>query len=177
MGETDSMKPRRRRIALWYGLIAGLSLIVFTTVLYRGGVTLFLGGVAYLGYVILIGLAVAAALAEKKSQGGYLDFQVALKTCFTVFVIALVAQTLFVWLLLNVIDTNFKKVLAEAAFKKTEAVLTDFGLTQDQLDRTIASARDKDQFAFGSMLQGLAFSCIVHFILALPIAAIVKKKK
>ncbi|MHA4811225.1 DUF4199 domain-containing protein [Flavitalea flava] len=168
---------KRRSYGLVFGLIAGLSIVILTTVLYRGGVKTFMGNGNYLSYVILIGLAVAAALAEKKANGGFIAFQSALKTCFTVFVIGLAAQTLFTELLLNYIDPVFKKAYTQAVLEKTEEVFRKFGLSEDKLDQTMAEQRGKDQFSFTSMIQGFSIWCIIHFIFALIIAAIVKKKK
>lgn len=152
-------------------------MILFTTLLYVSGVQSFIGGVAYLGYVIMIGLAVAAALAQKKAGGGYLEFMEALKVCFTVFVIALIAQTLFTWLLLNVIDTHFKEVLKVEVIKKMQEVYTRFGIPSEKIDQAITDERTRDHYSLREMSMGFAFSCIVHFIIALVIAAIVKKKK
>ena len=171
------MEPQKRNIALVYGLIAGVSLVAFSTILYVGGVKLYLSGFAYLGYAILIGLSAAAALAQKKANGGYLEFAAALKASFTVFVVALAAQTLFSWLLLNVVDTHFRDVLDQAILQKTEDFFRKMGLSEDKLDEAMARERSTNQFSPGRMVLGLAFSYVVHFIIALLIAAIVKKKK
>jgi hypothetical protein len=175
--ETTDTAPEKRPVRVIYGLITGLIMILFTTLLYLGGVKSFIGGVAYLGYIIMIGLAATAALVQKKANGGYLEFAEAVKICFTVFVIALIAQTLFTWLLLNVIDTHFKMVLKEAVIKKMQEVYTQFGISQDKIDKGIAEEQTIDHYSLKEMSMGFAFSCIVHFIIALVIAAIVKKKK
>jgi hypothetical protein len=47
----------------------------------------------------------------------------------------------------------------------------------DDLKELMTRERTNEQFGFGGMLLGLAFSCIVQFIIALLIAAVVKKKK
>lgn len=175
--ETTITAPEKRPIARNYGLITGLVMILFTTLLYAAGVQSFIGGVAYLGYAIMIGLAAAAAVAQKKAGGGYLEFAEALKICFTVFVIALVAQTLFTWLLLNVIDTHFKEVLKSAVITKVQEVYTRFGIPSEKIDQAITDERARDHYSLKEMSMGFAFSCIVHFVIALVVAAIVKKKK
>lgn len=177
MENQPASQHKKRSFGLVYGSIAGLGMILLITGMYLGGVKVFMGSANYLGYVILIGLATAAALAEKKANGGFLEFQSALKTCFTVFVIGLAAQTIFTELLLNYIDPGFKKAYTQAVLEKTEEVLRKFGLPEDKLDRTMAEQRGRDQFSFSSMIQGFSMWCIVHFIFALIIAAIVKKKK
>jgi hypothetical protein len=168
---------KKLSVAAFYGIIAGLFLILFTTGTYLAGVAAYLGWIVYLGYAVLIGLAAAATLAAKKRNGGYLEFQVALKTCFTVIVIGLVAQTLFIWLLLNVIDLHFHQVVWQAVIKNAEAAYRRFGMTDDQVDKMIVEVRDKDPFTLGRMLTGLAFYFIIYFIISLLIAAVVRKKK
>lgn len=172
-----TMHLRQKYIALTYGCIAGICMILFMTILYKAGVTYYLGPVAYLGYAILIGLATAAALTEKKVGDGYLEFRAALKTCFTVFVIGLAIQTLFIWLLMNVLDYHFKNEVAQAMLQYQEDFLRRGGMSEDQLVPYMAKERGKDLFTLGGMITGLATTYIVHFLIALVIAAIVKKKK
>jgi hypothetical protein len=169
--------PKKRPVGLIYGLLAGACIVLFMTVLYKGGVDVYLGPFAWLGYIIMIGFAVAATMAEKKANGGYLEFTTALKTSFIVFVIVLAAQTLFIWLLVNHIDAHFKEVLTKAVQERTEAALKQFGFTQDKIDQAMTEERSKDQYTLGRMTLGLAFVDIIFFIISLVIAAIVKKKK
>ena len=171
------MHLRRKHIALTYGCIAGICMILFMSILYKAGVKYYLGPVAYLGYAILIGLATAAALTEKKAGDGYLEFRAALKTCFTVFVIGLAAQTLYIWVLVNILDPRFKAEVTQAIFQNQEDFLRRGGMSEDQLGPYMASERSKDQFTMGGMITGLAITYIVHFLIALVISAIVKKKK
>jgi hypothetical protein len=171
------MEGKKRNTGIVYGLIAGLGMILFTIVQYREGVGAFMGPAAYLGYVILIGLAAAAAFAQKKANGGGLEFQEALKTVFTVFVLALAAQTLFSWVLLNFVDTHFREAFTRATFDKDALVMKRFGMSDEDITRAMAEDQGRRPFSLGSMSLGLAFSCIVHFIIALVLAAILKKKK
>lgn len=152
-------------------------MILLTFILYREGVAFFIGNTAYLGYVILIGLAATAALAQKKANGGGLAFQTALRTAFTVFVIALAAQTLFTWLLVNYIDTHFRDALNIATLEKDAQVFKRFGASDEDVTKAIAAQRDRDPYTLYAMSLAFAFVCIVHFIIALLIAAIVKSKK
>jgi hypothetical protein len=167
----------KQNTGVFYGLIAAVSLTLFTTVLYLTGIDAYLSNIAYLGYVLLIGLAIAAVIAQRKANGGWLEFKEALKTAFTVFVLALAAQTLFIWILLNFIDPHFKELLAPASLVRDARVLKWFRMPDDEIAQTIAAERGKDRFTLSAMSLGLAFSCIVHFIIAVLIAAFTKKKK
>jgi hypothetical protein len=168
---------KRSNSAVFYGLIAAACMVLFTFILYSQGAKVFIGGIGYLGYLITIGLAITATLAQKRGNGGVLEFQVALRTAFTVFVIALAAQTLFTWILVNFIDTHFGSALNAATLEKDAAVFKRFGASDEDVNKAIAAEREKKPFTLGAMSLGFAFACVVHFIIALLIAAIVKKKK
>jgi len=160
-----------------YGLIAGLAMVLLTTILYLSGVNTYLGKFAYLGYLILLAMAIAAPMAEKKADGGYLDFREALKAAFTVFVIALAMQTLFSWILMNYIDPGFRQAVEQAIMDKTEKFLQSMGMSQDKIDDVQAREKGVNQFALSRTMMGLAVSYVVFFLIALIIAAIVKKKR
>jgi hypothetical protein len=164
-------------IAVTCGLIAGLALILLTTILYLGGINVFLGYGAYLGYLLLIGAAVTSALMEKKAQNGFLEFREALKAAFLVFVIALALQSIFNWVLMNFIDTGFRSALEKAILDKTEKFMQGMKIDQDTIDKTLDEQRGKNQYAFPKILMGLCFSYVFSFLIALLIAAIVKRKK
>jgi len=171
------MEEKKPKFGIRYGLMAAGGMILFTFLLYRGGIDVYLGPVAYLGYAIMITLAVLATLAQRKYQGGVLEFSEALKTAFTVFVIALAAQTLFTWALVNFFDPAFKPVLNKAINDRMEAYWKRQGMPDNLLEESMAKQRSGDPFILREMFLGFALSCILHFIISLPIAFIVKKKK
>lgn len=171
------MQPRKISIPLICGLIAGLAMILLTTVLYLSGINAYLGSAAYLGYAILLGMAIVAPLREKKAGGGYLEFRDALKAAFLVFVIALLLQTLFSWVLMNYIDPAFRQAVEQAIVEKTEKLMLRMGLSQDKIDEMQARDRGVNQFSLSRSMMGLAVFYIVLFLVSLVIAAFVKKKK
>lgn len=165
------------RIALVYGLIAALGLVAFTTMLYLGGVNTFLSGTAYIGYLFIILIAVLATQRQKKLNGGYLDFREALRIAFTVLVLAMLAQSLFSYILFNFIDRDFRDALTQVNLEKTEQWLKKFGMPEDQVHKAIEEERSKDQYSPGRISLGFAVSCIFQFVIALIIAAVTKKKQ
>ena len=171
------MKSGKISIAVACGLIAGLALLLLTTILYLGGVNAFLGYGAYLGYLILIVAAVASAVLEKKAQNGYLEFKEALKAAFLVFVISLALQSIFNWILMNFIDTGFRNALERAILDKTEKFMQSMKIDQDVIDKSLDEQRGKNQYSLPKILMGLCFSYVFSFLISLLIAAIVKKKK
>ncbi|HEY4209344.1 MAG TPA: DUF4199 domain-containing protein [Puia sp.] len=170
------MAPGKMSIALTCGLIAGLALILLTTVLYLGGINTFIG-YSWLIYLILIIAAVIAPVMEKKAGNGYLDFKDALKAAFLVFVVALLLQSLFNWVLLNFIDIGFRNAVEQETLNKAEKFMQSMKMNQDLIDKTLDEQRGKNQYALPKILLGLCIFYILCFLVSLVIAAIVKKKK
>ena len=170
------MAAKKISIAFLFGLIAAGSMILFILATYWAGPKTFVGNIAFLSYIIVIALGAAAALVQKRANGGWLNFQDAVKTCFTVFVLGLAARTLFPWLLVNVIDPHFKQLVMPEMIANAERSYRSLGASEDTI-RLQIEAIIEDPFPLGSMLLLLAITYIVHFFIALLIAAIVKRKK
>jgi len=170
------MSSKRRSIALIYGLITGLVLVGYILLLYRFGIGAYMGNAAYLRYLLLFGMAAAAALAEKKAGGGYLEFRDALKASFTVIVIALAMETATTYVLMNYIDIPFRQAVENEELKRTVAFMRRMKFPESQVNEAITSSKGVNQHTLPKALQGLAISFIAYFIAALLIAIIVKKK-
>ena len=152
-------------------------MVLFDTGTYLSGPATFVGSVVYLVYVILVALAVAAVMLQKRKNGGWLRFQEGVKCCFTVFVIGLGMHVLFVWLLTNVLDPHFKQLLPQEIATSSEKAYRRFGMPEDQIRQTVDAQKNEDPFSLLSLVKGLAYYYIVYFLIALLIAAVVKRKK
>ena len=172
--ETAEVKSN---IGLNYGLIAGLVITVITLLQYLGGLDMYLSPVGYVSYLVIITMAVLAALKVRKSNEGFLEFSQALKVTFTVFVIAMLIQTIFTYVLMNFIDVSFKEAVSQEVINKSEVMLKKLGFSDSKIDDELEKARSMDQFSFGKVLLGYGISCIVAFIFCLLISLIVKKSK
>jgi hypothetical protein len=142
---------------------------------YWAGPKVFVGGVAFLGYVIAIAFAAAAALAQKKTNGGVIGFRDAVKTSFIVFVLGLLMRVLFPWVLVNYIDPHFKEQLIPEIAAQAEKSYRAFGVPEDRIREQVDNLKN-EPFPLWSMLTGLAWSYIVFFFISLLIAAVVKRK-
>jgi hypothetical protein len=170
------MKSGKISISVACGLIAGLALILLVTILYLGGIESYLG-YYWLGWLVLIGAAITGAALEKKARDGYLEFRDALKAAFTVFVIAMLLQSLYSWILMNYIDRGFRDAVERVTLDKTEKFMQGLKIDQDTIDKSIDEQRGKNQYSLPKILMGLCFTYIVCFLVSLLIAAIIKKKK
>ena len=167
----------KSNIGLNYGLIAGLIITVVSLLQYLGGLDTYLSPVSYVTYLVVITMAVLAALKVRRSNEGFLEFGEALKVTFTVFAIALLIQTLFIFILFNYIDPDFKNAVSQEVMNKSELMMKKFGASDEQIQKALDQERHSDQFSIGRVMLGYAITCIVSFIFCLLISVIVKKSK
>ncbi len=168
---------KKQNVFVAYGIISAIILVVFYLLLYVGGLEWWMNPVAFLGFVLPIVVAVLAAVKQKKLQGGYISFGEALKGIFIVFVITWLASTLFQYVLLNYIDVPFRQALAQKTAEVYEEMFRNFGMKEDAIEKATDDILSGNSYTAGKMIMGFAVFCIVYFIIALIIAAIVKKKK
>ncbi len=170
------MAAKKISIAFVFGLITAASMILFILALYWAGPKVFVGQIAFLSYAIVIALGATAALVQKKANNGWLSFQEAVRICFTVFVLGLAARTLFPWLLVNVIDPHFKLLVKPEMIANAERGYRSLGVPEDTVRQQIEAMKTDEPFPLSSMLLLLAMTMIVYFLMALLIAAVVKRK-
>jgi len=172
--ETAASKPN---VGLSYGLIAGLIITVITLCQYLGGMKWFDSPVGYLSYLLLTAFAVAAALKKRKNDEGFIEFSNALKVTFTVFVIGLLVQTVFAYILFNFIDTDFREAVRVRDEINSEKFLRKLNYSQSRIDESIEIGRKFDRFSIVGTTLGYAISCIISFVFCLLISLIIKRSK
>ncbi|MBP6686955.1 MAG: DUF4199 domain-containing protein [Lacibacter sp.] len=170
------METNKPNVLVQYGLMSGVVGLLFFITLYLLGAKSFASPVALLGYFIPIVFAVLACIKAKKNNNGFLEFPKALRTSFGVFVISNLINTLALYLILNVVDEDFRQALNQIAMEQTELLLKKFNSSQDTIERTLTEMAKSNQYSFGKMALGFAMYCILWFLFSLIIAAIVKKK-
>lgn len=164
-------------VILLYGGAAAIGMIGVTIVAWRGGINSFLGNEGYLMYLFPLVLAVVAGLVEKRRKAGVLGFREALKPIFGVMVLSVALQVLFAWILVKWIDPGFGRALVPAVLEKQIAVFRRNGVPEVDIERMVSDAKGLDPFSFGSMMVGLARNCIVGFIAAVGLSAVIGQRK
>lgn len=163
---------------LWlYGSIAAVCLIVLTLGTYLSGPETFIGWISYLRYPIVIVVGIVATWTVRQRNGGFLGFREGIRTCFTIFVIAFLAQAIFTWLLVNVIDTHFRDTLLPVIWAREAAVYKRFGVPDQEIDKALTAEKGSNPFSPASIAMGLAFSYIILFIVAALLSLTLKRKQ
>jgi len=162
---------------LLYGVLYGVASIALTVILYLGGVEFWMSPVSYLGIALPFVFAFFTAAQLKKQQGGYLEFADSLKAIFKVMVVGLLLSMIFDYILLNYIDVAFNQALMQATAQEMERKMVEKKIPQEQIDEMMDKMGNADKYTFA--LQALAFAirCILHFVVALIVSAIMKRKR
>ena len=171
------MPAKQISIPLLFGLIAAICSILFVLGTWLGGPDVFIGPVSYLSVPMIVIIAAVAAAIAKRANAGILVFRSALRISYGVLVLGIVAQNLFNWLLLNVIDPHFYQRLVPVLLTKAEKSYRQYGATDDQLRAALDDIRTNNQFSLGRVITGTGFQLVLCFLIALLIAVTVKSKQ
>jgi hypothetical protein len=162
---------------LLYGVLYGLTSIALTVIMYLAGIEVWMSKISYLGIVIPVAFAFLVAVQLKKQQGGYLEFSHSLKTIFKVMVIGLLLSMIFDYILLNYIDKPFNEALMQATQEQMERELIKKGMSQEKIDEFLENIGNANKYALAVYGLTFAIRCILHFVLALVVSAIMKRKQ
>jgi hypothetical protein len=67
--------------------------------------------------------------------------------------------------------------MVQLNMEKSQQMMEKFGAPQDAIDKAMKDMTFDGLFSFKKMFQGFMIFCIINFIIALIIAAIMKKNK
>jgi len=171
------METKQQNVIVSYGLMGSVISVLSFVLLYFAGASAFVNPLAWGLIVIPITMMVLACRAQKKQQEGFLTFSEALKIAFGVAVIMALVSSVCNYVVFNFIDVPFRERLQQLMMEKSESMMRKFGAPQDQIDKAIQKMANDNQYSLANTLKGFAFVCIFWFIVALIVAAIVKKKK
>lgn len=178
--EENTTQPSLVNSAVKNGLILGVISILLVLVIYLIDYTILVElKMMLLSLVISLGYAVYAGINYRKEIGGFISFGKAFQHGFLTFAISGILYTVFSIVLYHVIDTELPAKLTEASLANTEAMMTGFGMPEDQLEEAMEKARESTagQFTVGKQVMGYGFALIFYAIIALISGAIVKKNQ
>jgi hypothetical protein len=174
MAESTSRNP----VGLTFGFIAGVALVLFNVGLYLGGMTVYMSPMAWLGYLIVGGMAVWAGTRLKKRQGGFLSFGEGFRVVFAVFALSFLLLTLFNFILFNYLDIPFRDAYSTAVADKTTELLKSMKAPEDNIEEYRKGLMDPAGYKLSNLLMSFAMLCMIAFLpVSLIIALIMRKKK
>lgn len=161
-----------------YGLFSAAAAVLIFVILYILGAEYFMSPVAWISsYLLPIVFAVLGAMHIKKKNNGFLNFNESLKVTFGVFVITGLMSTIVSYFIFNYLDVAFAERMKQLTIEKSQEAMQRFGVPESEMEKAMDKISEQDIFSIGSLLKSFAYACILYFIEALIISAIIKKKK
>lgn len=162
--------------AIRYGIIAGLTIVVYFLLFYFIQARLLFNPFVYWASLgIYIAIVWKALLDEKQRVGEAYDFRTALRTAFFIFVIANLIYYLFYYLLFGLIDQSLIELQKEVMEEALEARKNM--LSEEQLEALEQSMRDDSlRVTPGSVFFTYIRALIGNFLLALGLAYFVNRQ-
>ena len=163
--------------AIIYGVAAGLVVSVITLLAYLTDKSLLANW--WFGMIMLpipVIAMVMAGIAIRKEKGS-LPFGEAFLNTFITGIVFSAVSVIFQILLYHAIDPELPAYLMEKAMENTAAMMEKFGVPESQMDIAMEEAAKSigDAFTVGNQLMSVIWSAIVWGIVALIIAAIIKR--
>ncbi len=161
-----------KNIAVKYGVIGGLLLIVFILFQYF---TNTLANI-WLGFVPMVALIAVIVLSVKKTKaanGGFISFKNAFIAAFTTGVIISLFSIAFQFILFNVIDPDLPLKMESQMIENTVQMMEKFNAPESSIDDTVGQIQGtiKDAYTpvglFSSFIKGVIFYAFLALVIAL----------
>lgn len=165
--------------AIKSGVMLGVISIVLTLLIYIVDPTFLVSMWMMVFFLIFIGLVSYFGIQHRNEIGGYMAFGKAWIYSMQLLVVTGIVATIFNILLYNVIDTELPTMLADQSVENAEAMMSRFGMPEDQMDEALEKTRTDtlNRFTVSGSIVGFLWGLIVYAILSLITGAIIKKKE
>ena len=164
--------------ALKWGLIVGAISIALTCVAYAVDYALLANWKFGIFVIVLfIGLAIYAGINYRGETGGFIVYGKAFQHAFIMMAISGLISTAFTILLYTVIDPELPAKLTDVAIENAEAMMKNFGMPEDQMDKAMEDARKRteNQFSVSGLAMGYGIGLIIYAVLSLITSIFVRK--
>ncbi|WP_425636128.1 DUF4199 domain-containing protein [Algoriphagus yeomjeoni] len=162
------------------GLTIGLVSLALTFIAYFIDSTLLGSGwFGLVAIVVFIVLIIYFGKEYRTELGGFMSFGTAFNFCFIAIVISGLISLIGQILLFQVVDPSLAGVLADQAFETQMSIMEKFGQDPDTMDPAVLEEMRTGAakgFTLSGQLMSFGFGLIVYAIIALILAAILKKR-
>ena len=167
-------KPRSATMhAIYYGLITGAAMIVFSLILYITDLHMN-RTLGYISFLILIGGMIWGTLEfRKQSPNGFLTYGKAFSTCFLIALFAAILSALYTFVFAEFINPNFTQEILDKA--REGMMNSDRPMTDEQMEQAMAWT---ERFTTPVMMAiwGFITTLIISAVLSLVAAIFLKKE-
>ena len=168
-----------RNHGLRYGLFLGAAGVVIYLLCYIIDIKLlFSSWIGFANIGLIIAATILAVRAERKAQGGYLEFGEVVLTSLGTILVSTLITVAFTYILYNFIQPDLAQKGKEIVMSNAEQMMVKFGAPQSQIDKAMEDmeAQDFSQTplaAFKALIATVAIGLVYSLILGI----IMRKKR
>lgn len=164
-------QPTTARIAVKYGLIAGIASIVFVTVMYVTGQATNTA-LSWLSMIIPIVVMYLAMKEFKEENGGFMSYSQGLGIGTMMSAVSGILSAFYSYIYNEFIDTSLRQQIMD----KMREGFEEQGMDDAQIDAALEMSSKFSSPGF-TFIFGLLGAIIIGFVIALILSAIMKKDK
>jgi len=160
------------KVALNYGTISGLSLVILSALWYVTNLS-FNQYVGWLNYVVIIGLVIIGTKKQRELDDGFITYGKALAVGSVISIVAALLLAIFTYILYTIIDVD---LINKLYAMQEQAMMTNPAITEEQIDTAMEFAKkftNSTTVSLGAFF-GVGF---IGFIISLITSAVLKKNK
>lgn len=155
-----------------FGAVAGLACITLTLVLYLINAEMVFSLWFFAGFAFVVLLKIWSVYYIMKTKK-YVDFKEGLQSAFMVSVVSLLMWTVFLHLLIAVIDPSLIKKQKRVAIERTAIWMERFDAPEEKIDETLDLMEEEDFTPkISKAAMNYAFSLFIGFVYAVLTAGI-----
>lgn len=170
------MEKSLKSISINNGIILGIILSAIIVLVYVIDIELFLA--PWLGIFIVllsIGLGIFSSIKTKRAKSGFITFKESFSSYFITVAVGLIFPTIITYLLLTIIDPETGAFLNEKLVEITIEAFKNFGMSEENLEKTIAQTEGVNNFGLWPQTQGYLFRLVILSIIGLISSLVIKR--
>ena len=158
-----------------WGIIGAISTVVISLLTYMVGPKFYLQGGSWIGLIALLVFMVMAGREERSKQGGFLNFQEALKPIFLCFIITTFSSTVLQILMYKVIDPSLAETTKQIAIEGIQKLKNFLG--EEGYEKAMEGIESQDFSSIRQYVVGFATNILLGFGFSALVALFIKKNR
>ena len=131
-------------MSIKYGVIAGISMIVITLLIYFVSVTALVGMLPRVVYVLLIFAMIWGGITARREMGSFNGFGHAFLTVFIISITATMLFDTFNYVLFKVIDPSIPVMIKQKTIENVTDIMEKLGTTDEKTEQALQKVKDQD---------------------------------
>lgn len=172
------MEKSLKSVAINYGIYLGCGLVIYTVLCYIIDIEFLVN--LWVNLLILpVAIVTVGVISSSKARsllGGFINFKQAFTAYFIPVAIGIIISTIVSIILFNFIDPEAAEQLKEITINKSVTFMESMGAPQEDINNTIETMENQENFAVGTQLRSLAQSILFFTVIGLLVGLIMKKK-